>query len=430
MSGNAEAQPVDVACAVKQEDEQASSAHGKPLPDQVNALLRKVATAKGAAFVPVQELASLRCSVDLDSQCQAVMTLQTVEAMDEHKSLMKKLIGAANQLRESVAKAASKMTGHLDNIEREVLRSEKKEAGRKEKEAVAKAKAMAKKAAQDVQKVATEVPALFAIERSKLKSGSVQTPVLTDDKVKEADSKPVLFKASVIEKERSNQPKVQMALSAYGGQYKAQSTTKDTGKGQMNLRNKAGKEETEALVKKLLAALQLDKCVATLTGADEIMLKETWLFGYLPNYNFSSPTPQGLAMLKTLAAGEVQMYVIEIAGLMAMFKQQGLEINDVSLQSMFSLEHAAFEELCAECPVYYFALKQWESVYIPTGYIVFERSSSAVLIHGMRKTFCLKGDESRYKAVIEFVKAMGKETARYEQCLANMVAATAASGTP
>ena len=168
MSGNAEAQPVDVACAVKQEDEQASSAHGKPLPDQVNALLRKVATAKGAAFVPVQDLASLRCSVDLDSQCQAVMTLQTVEAMDEHKSLMKKLIGAANQLRESVAKAASKMTGHLDNIEREVLRSEKKEAGRKEKEAVAKAKAMAKKAAQDVQKVATEVPALFAIERSKL----------------------------------------------------------------------------------------------------------------------------------------------------------------------------------------------------------------------------------------------------------------------
>ena len=170
--------------------------------------------------MPVQDVESLHCHLDLESQCQAVLDLQDVAALDTHKANMK-MIGAANQLRESVAKASSKMTGHLENIEREAVRAQKKEAGRKEKEAVAKAKATAKKAAQNVQKEKKELPPLFAIDLTKLPE--VKTTVVTDEAAKASEfkfdhAKPALFRSGMAEKDWGINPKVQMALSAYGGQ--------------------------------------------------------------------------------------------------------------------------------------------------------------------------------------------------------------------
>ena len=237
--------------------EPADAVQPETLHGKVTAALQKIATSKGPANLPVQEVPSLHCYLDLEGRCQAVLQLEDVAALDKHKADMKKYIGAANQLRESLAKASSKMTGHLDNIEREAVRAQKKEAGRKEKEAVAKAKATAKKAAQNVQKEKKEVPPLFSIDLAKFPE--VTSTVVTDEAVKAADfkfdhSKPALFGASVAEKDWGNNPKVQMALSAYGGQYKAQTTTKDSGKGQTNLRQKAGKEESDILVKKIQSA--------------------------------------------------------------------------------------------------------------------------------------------------------------------------------
>ena len=62
-------------------------------------------------------------------------------------------------------------------------------------------------------------------------------------------------------------------------------------------------------------------------------------------------------------------------------------------------------------------------MYVPAGYVLFERSSSAVLIYGLRKTVLLKGDPSDYQGVIDFAKASNKDVSRYEQCLERIVAA-------
>ncbi|CAE7191932.1 unnamed protein product [Symbiodinium sp. KB8] len=403
LEKNKDSLPAEPADAVQPE-----TLHGK-----VTAALQKIATSKGPANLPVQEVPSLHCYLDLEGRCQAVLQLEDVAALDKHKADMKKYIGAANQLRESLAKASSKMTGHLDNIEREAVRAQKKEAGRKEKEAVAKAKATAKKAAQNVQKEKKEVPPLFSIDLAKFPE--VTSTVVTDEAVKAADfkfdhSKPALFGASVAEKDWGNNPKVQMALSAYGGQYKAQTTTKDSGKGQTNLRQKAGKEESEQV------------------------LKETWLYGYLPETTFASPTPQGLSMLKTLAAGDVRVFAIELAALQRCLKKNGLALDADCADNVLQFDADALKAFVASgCPVYHLEVKQFETIYIPTGYLVLERSGSAVLVYGMRKSFCLKGDEKKYEHVVEYVKAIGKDASRYEKCLESIKTAAseaAATGTP
>ena len=428
-AGDASAQPVDTSSAAvppKQEPD-VKNPKALGLTERVNGLLQQACAVKGAAFIPVQDVSSLRSWVDLAGRCHKLLQLGTVDALNEHKTASKKFLGTANQLRESVAKAASKVTGHLENIERESLRIQKKEQERKEKEAVAKAKAMAKKAAQNVQKMTVEVTGLFAIDHAQLKPKLLQTPIITDDKMKEADlafdhSRLALVKSSMVEQEWANLPKVQMALSAYGGQYKSQSTTKAAGKGQTNMRSKAGKEETELLVRKLMSALQLDKKVAKLSDQDEQMLKEIWLFGYVPQASFVAPTPQGLAMIKVLAAGEVSVFAIEIKSLLAHLKKQGQQVTEDTFDSMFGMDASALAELSKECSLYYFHVKQWDVLYVPAGYVVFERSHSAVLIYGMRKSVCLKGDEDRYEGLIEYLKAIGKDTARYEKCLEGMKA--------
>ena len=162
-----------------------------------------------------------------------------------------------------------------------------------------------------------------------------------------------------------------------------------------------------------------------LTGQNEQLLKETWLYGYAPDFTFASPTPQGMGMLKILAAGEVTMYIMKLSEAAAYFQKKGKTLNADTLPEI--LNTAAVDDLNAfcenGCQVFYVKQQKFEAVYVPAGYVLFERSSSAVLIYGLRKTVLLKGDPSDYQGVIDFVKASNKDVSRYEQCLERIVAA-------
>ena len=85
---------------------------------------------------------------------------------------------------------------------------------------------------------------------------------------------------------------------------------------------KAGKEETEAFLSKLFSQLQVTCNMVELTGQNEQLLKETWLYGYAPDFTFASSTPQGIGMLKILAAGEVTMYIMKLSEAAAYFQKK------------------------------------------------------------------------------------------------------------
>ena len=203
------------------------------LRKKITHALQQAARAKGAAFIPVQDLDNLLSHHELEFRSRQVLDFQTADELDERKNITKKVMGTAAQLRESIHKAAAKLVSHLENMQREAARSEKKAATQKEKDAVANAK-QAKKAADLVKKEEKQVPPLFALQVSTTKA---KVPVLNHDDCMKAgfkfdSSKPTLLKWDGFEKEWAASAKVQMALCAYGGQYKAQSPTQEFGKGQ------------------------------------------------------------------------------------------------------------------------------------------------------------------------------------------------------
>ena len=216
-----EAEAKSSAAAVPAKQELADLPPDADLRKKITHALQKAARAKGAAFVPVQELDNLLSHHELEFRSRQVLDFQTADELDEHKNITKKVMGTAAQLRESIHKAAAKLVSHLENMQREAARSEKKAATQKEKDAVAKAKAQAKKAADLVKKEEKQVPALFALQASTAKA---KVPVLNHDGWMKAgfkfdSSKPTLLKWDGFEKVWAASAKVQMALSAYGGQY-------------------------------------------------------------------------------------------------------------------------------------------------------------------------------------------------------------------
>ena len=395
-----------------------------PLADKVAAVLRQQAYAKGETFLPVQDIDSLTPYVAIMEFMDQAGSYKNVGELDTHKENGKKIYGSSNQLKDSVTKSASKLTGHLENLRREKERAAKTALGKKERDAVAQAKKAAKKAAEDVKSAEKEVPNLFALSADVLQQ--YQACTFSDDDLKQEGSgnmpdmcKPCVFKLATFNAEWLQLSKVQMALSSYGGQYKAQTVTKDTGKGQVALRAKAGKEESDNALKKFAQLAGVEDKLLQLDSQDGQLLKETWLFGYMPGKNFVNPTPQGLAMLKVLAAGTAQMFMFKLSELCPAIKTlRKVDINGENAHDiLLAMTESELLELNKVCPMYYTQLDKAEAVFVPSGFLVVERSGPEILIYGLRKTFCLKGDEEPYQAVIDYVKASNRDVSRHQQML-------------
>ena len=96
-----------------------------PLPERVAEVLKKTAKANGAAFLPVQDVDALTCYLALKHRSEQVLTLQSAAELEQHKAMTKTVMATASQLKESIAKAAAKMIGHMDNIKRKAMRGQR-----------------------------------------------------------------------------------------------------------------------------------------------------------------------------------------------------------------------------------------------------------------------------------------------------------------
>ena len=92
--------------------------------------------------------------------------------------------------------------------------------------------------------------------------------------------------------------------------------------------------------------------------------------------------------------------------------------DDGSSDVILSLDYETLVKLKDNgCSAYYCHQNMGEGIYLPAGFLAAERTGSAVLIYGVRKSFCLKGTASAYEGVVDYVKASGKGAVRYEQVL-------------
>ncbi len=202
---------------------------------------------------------------------------------------------------------------------------------------------------------------------------------------------PFIMKKNAKIAEWSNSSKIQIALGSFGGRYKKTDSFQAHGKAQMTIFSKEGKEESMALINGIMSLIPSANKV-TQENEFERITQTLWLFGYDPSLCSISATPNGMAMLKVLAYGEVKWLVMECSSLLAALRTE-LQQDSISLDDLEGLVGKLSSESLENCKKHglkcYSCLQQPNDlVYVPAGWITAEQSVKGMLIYGLRALCC------------------------------------------
>lgn len=219
-----------------------------------------------------------------------------------------------------------------------------------------------------------------------------------------------------------NSSKIQVALGSFGGRYKKTDTFQAHGKAQMTIFSKEGKEESIALVNGIMSLFPNTNKVTQENDFARIT-QTLWLFGYDPAMCSVSPTPNGMAMLKVLAYGEVKWLVMECCSLLAALRTE-LQQDSISLDDIEGMVGALSAESLENCKKHrlkcYSCLQQPNDlVYVPAGWITVEQSVKDMLIYGLRASLLLRSDASHtsYEGLIGLYSSSNKPVDKMKQAL-------------
>ena len=405
-----------------------------PVVTDLTSRLRNGIVIDGATKMPVNNKDMLYAKVDLISWVESTINIDDADALDEQKKQFKMFLGMVAQLTTGVNSAAKKLRSYIDNMTRAAERNKKSKDKAHERQVATKLKEDAKNAAARVKQAATDASPIFSIQSQQFEQFGVKAmAVETKDTVgREAPkSHAVPFKLELLDVFSSSwtgKPRVQLALSAFGGEYKKSKTTQVEGRGQQPMSSKQGKEETDHMFTEAfkIAGIPLNLEVLKDTPAASIV-SNTWMFGYMPGRNSAALTNQGLPLMKVFVHGEVDAFACDLQALtVAWGKLENME--ELSAQTM----QECLLSLCGEklkrladhgCVFHAVKIEGGSAIYVPTGWVLVERAvPKATLTYGARKTVFVKDGvhATSYDAVIEHLRAAGNNVARYEEVRAAM----------
>ena len=317
------------------------------------------------------------------------------------------------------------MKSHIDGKLREVDRALNTQIKQKEQLAVDELKKQAKKAATKVKTDEATLPPIFSIDVDKLIAEShakeitkVAKPA-ADFKVIDADV-PILFCELECVAKMNAQARVQMALGLWGGKYKKEEGFKSTGKAQEPVYKRSGKEEIDAMFS------SIQSCFPPASFPDEGELPadiakvfdSVWLYGFDVKMASVAQTPNGVAIFKYLAAGEVEYLLFELKTFVPAVKTI-LEKDAVSVDEAIAfinnLTTEKMKQFCEKGGAMQRAvLSTAEVLYIPTGYLIAERSSKGILLYGLRKSVVTKSEAAccNYEELIGLYTAANRGTTK------------------
>ena len=284
----------------------------------------------------------------------------------------------------------------------------------------------AKAAAKKVKEQAESIPAIFEIGLDKLQQTEVMPAMreVTGIDFKEFGSieSPVLFKENTKISDWCNTSKMQVALGSFGGRYKKTESFTSVGKAQMVLFTKEGKEESLELLQHFLGTIPDSSKVKG--ENDFTRITDTlWLYGYDPNLCSIAPTPNGMAMLKVLAYGEVKRLVLECGSLLAALRTE-LNLETIGIDDLEELVGGLSYEQLQNCKKHGLKAvscvqKANQAMFVPAGWICCEQCTQGMLIYGLRCTFLLRGEaaQTSYEALLGMYAASGKSTDKMQQAL-------------
>eukprot|EP00913_Durusdinium_trenchii_P025515 g23949.t1 len=356
-----------------------SSSSKKPAGEQVSEMLHRQ-LAEGKSALIVQDTGALLSRMEMAELIEKVLTAKSIAELDEKLEIWKKCVEQVKLLAGRLSKSAQNLSCHVANLTRKVQRDENKRKRSEETLALKEVQKKAKAAAKKVKEAEATVLPIFQIGLDKLQS---------DD-------------GAAMKAMRDSE------------MYKKTESFTSTGRAQMVLFQKEGKEESQDLLNSFLAKMP-DKFKVKAENSFARILETLWLYGYDPNMACISPSPNGMAMIKFLAYGEVKWLAMEASSLAAALRAE-LSVETVGVDDLEKLVgNLTYDNLLA-CSQKHglkaFCCKQSanEGVFVPAGWIIAEQCVKGVLVYGLRATLLLKSEAAHrnYETVLGFHAASKK----------------------
>ena len=137
------------------------------------------------------------------------------------------------------------------------------------------------------------------------------------------------------------------------------------------------------------------------------VLNTLWMWGYETKFSGTGVTPNGLAMWKFLAAGEVTWLIFETKVLVPALKislgKDKLSITEVYTY-LEDVGEKSLQELSDTGAKPFYAVQSSNTMlFVPVGFIALEKCTKGVLVYGLRRT-CVIREAS---AVANYEELMG-----------------------
>ena len=179
---------------------------------------------------------------------------------------------------------------------------------------------------------------------------------------------------------------------------------------------KEGKEETDAMFKKLAAAISLDKKDASTEDSPAAaVLQHTWIVGYEPGREFVGFQRSALPSMLALMHGEVMVLAVDPTKLQAVWKSEshGPIASDTLAEKLFALSKDDLKQLItAGVTIFLAKVCEFQCLYCPTSWILIEMAMpKSMLVYGVKKSWCSRSTAAAlcYNAAIGLMEAGQKK---------------------
>ncbi|CAE7506268.1 unnamed protein product, partial [Symbiodinium necroappetens] len=203
---------------------------------------------------------------------------------------------------------------------------------------------------------------------------------------------------------------VTMVITSYGTRYIKQDAIKNEGKHTQPLQPSQGKEATEAMFEKLLCNFKGK--IVDMSEVSASWGTTSWLFGYSNDFEQCNFTPNSAGALKILVFGSLSVYMVRASSLLELLNELGLKATSTKqlIEIMEKLSPDNLKKMTdGGLKFYHCQLEKSEVMWVPTGWLLFEKVINSALLYGVRKSVFMQTPKLKddYGIVRDLYQASG-----------------------
>ena len=388
--------------------------NGQGEPDELKTAEEKFQSSLSSGDVKLAKSGeNLHCNATLVWHVMQMTEIDELDALDQAVKSMKDQHNEVEVLMKGLSKICADVASFMSQKKRKEVRDAEQKKKKAEQEALTQVKMQAKQHAEAIKSGQAGGHAIFSIPEDKLsKMSQRKGDDIFDAKALKNIDEPWICKASSAASTWRNSATVAVKLSEFAGNYKKAQSFKDNGRAQAIMLPKQGKEETEGFLDNFFSPPGVD--VSSVDGATDAV-KNIWYWGYDPKLCGAWLAPNACALLKVLVMGELTLLAANLADLVeALRSSKPIEEITSDMVTSFFLSLTGKAPLFPKIKIFQTTMQADDVVYVPTGWLIAERSSSTVKVYGVRKSLFVQSTNARvsFAAAVDLLSRSNRDSSK------------------